>query len=78
MCLLLVTAEIGFRSYRTPRIYNRVEKGGHLAAWEQPLLFSEQVRAGFRSHRPGVLFTCVARGFSLALAALKGRATTGM
>jgi pimeloyl-ACP methyl ester carboxylesterase len=31
--------------------YNRVEKGGHFAAWEQPQLFSEEVRAGFRSLR---------------------------
>ena len=31
--------------------YNRVEKGGHFAAWEQPKLFSEEVRAGFRSLR---------------------------
>ena len=28
--------------------YNKVEKGGHFAAWEQPKLFSEEVRAGFR------------------------------
>ena len=26
-------------------------KGGHFAAWEQPKLFSEEVRAGFRSLR---------------------------
>ena len=25
---------------------------GHFAAWEQPKLFSEEVRAGFRSVRP--------------------------
>jgi pimeloyl-ACP methyl ester carboxylesterase len=31
--------------------YNRVEKGGHFAAWEQPQLFCEEVRAGFRSLR---------------------------
>jgi pimeloyl-ACP methyl ester carboxylesterase len=31
--------------------YNQVEKGGHFAAWEQPQLFSEEVRAGFRSLR---------------------------
>jgi len=31
--------------------YNKVEKGGHFAAWEQPKLFSEEVRAGFRSLR---------------------------
>jgi pimeloyl-ACP methyl ester carboxylesterase len=32
--------------------YNRLPKGGHFAAWEQPQLFSEEVRAGFRSLRP--------------------------
>jgi pimeloyl-ACP methyl ester carboxylesterase len=31
--------------------YNQVDKGGHFAAWEQPQLFSEEVRAGFRSVR---------------------------
>jgi pimeloyl-ACP methyl ester carboxylesterase len=34
--------------------YNKVEKGGHFAAWEQPKLFAEEVRAGLRSLRPGV------------------------
>jgi len=28
--------------------FNEVDKGGHFAAWEQPQLFSEEVRAGFR------------------------------
>jgi pimeloyl-ACP methyl ester carboxylesterase len=31
--------------------YNRLPKGGHFAAWEQPQLFSEEVRAAFRSLR---------------------------
>ena len=31
--------------------YNKVEKGGHFAAWEQPQIFSEEVRAGFRTLR---------------------------
>ena len=31
--------------------YNRLDKGGHFAAWEQPQIFSEEVRAGFRSLR---------------------------
>jgi pimeloyl-ACP methyl ester carboxylesterase len=31
--------------------YNRVERGGHFAAWEQPKLFSEEVRASFKSLR---------------------------
>jgi pimeloyl-ACP methyl ester carboxylesterase len=31
--------------------YNKLPKGGHFAAWEQPKLFSEEVRAGFRPLR---------------------------
>jgi pimeloyl-ACP methyl ester carboxylesterase len=31
--------------------YNKADKGGHFAAWEQPQLFSEEVRAGFRPLR---------------------------
>jgi pimeloyl-ACP methyl ester carboxylesterase len=31
--------------------YNRLPKGGHFAAWEQPQLFSEELRASFRSLR---------------------------
>ncbi len=31
--------------------YNRVEEGGHFAAWEQPEVFSEEMRATFRSLR---------------------------
>src|SRR6476646_2602931 len=31
--------------------YNRLDKGGHFAAWEQPQLFSEEMRASFRSLR---------------------------
>jgi pimeloyl-ACP methyl ester carboxylesterase len=31
--------------------YNEVDKGGHFAAWEQPALFSEEIRAAFRPLR---------------------------
>jgi pimeloyl-ACP methyl ester carboxylesterase len=31
--------------------YNQLDRGGHFAAWEQPQLFAEEVRAGFRSLR---------------------------
>jgi pimeloyl-ACP methyl ester carboxylesterase len=31
--------------------YNRLSKGGHFAAWEQPQLFAEEIRASFRSLR---------------------------
>jgi len=39
------------RAYPKLMYYNKVAKGGHFAAWEQPELFSEEVRAGFRSLR---------------------------
>ena len=31
--------------------YNRLDKGGHFAAWEQPDLLVEEIRTGFRSLR---------------------------
>jgi pimeloyl-ACP methyl ester carboxylesterase len=31
--------------------YNRAEKGGHFAAWEQPTIFAQELRAAFRSLR---------------------------
>src|SRR2546428_7472307 len=31
--------------------YNKLDKGGHFAAWEQPQLFADEVRAGFGSLR---------------------------
>src|SRR4051812_48870930 len=31
--------------------YNRLDRGGHFAAWEQPQLFSEELRAAFRTLR---------------------------
>jgi len=36
-----------------PRLihFNQLDQGGHFAAWEQPKIFSEEVRAGFRSLR---------------------------
>ncbi len=48
--------------YQTPRSwaeraypklihYNKILKGGHFPAWEQPKLFSEELRTGFRSLR---------------------------
>jgi pimeloyl-ACP methyl ester carboxylesterase len=39
------------RAYHKLVYYNRVAEGGHYAAWEQPQLFCEEVRAGFRSLR---------------------------
>jgi pimeloyl-ACP methyl ester carboxylesterase len=48
--------------YQTPRVwaeraypkliyYNKVDKGGHFAAWEQPELFTRELREGFRPLR---------------------------
>src|SRR5881392_1143766 len=58
---------VGFTSFpgeiwRTPRswaekaypsltYFNEVDRGGHFAAWEEPALFSEEVRAAFASVR---------------------------
>ena len=39
------------RAYHKLIYFNEVEAGGHYAAREQPRLFSEEVRAGFRSLR---------------------------
>ena len=62
-----VSVPVGFTSFpgeiwRTPRgwaeaiyptltYFNEVDKGGHFAAWEEPELFSEEVRATFSSVR---------------------------
>jgi len=39
------------QAYPTLTYFNRVDKGGHFAAWEEPELFSTEVRAAFRSLR---------------------------
>ena len=39
------------RAYPKLIYYNKVDKGGHFAAWEQPRLFAAEVRAAFRSLR---------------------------
>jgi pimeloyl-ACP methyl ester carboxylesterase len=40
------------RAYPENLIYfNQLDRGGHFAAWEQPQLFSEEMRAAFRSLR---------------------------
>jgi pimeloyl-ACP methyl ester carboxylesterase len=62
-----VSIPVGFTTFpgeiwRTPRswvekaypnviYYNEVDKGGHFAAWEEPELFSEEIRATFRTLR---------------------------
>jgi pimeloyl-ACP methyl ester carboxylesterase len=39
------------RAYPKLIYYNKVDKGGHFAAWEQPRLFAAELRAAFRSLR---------------------------
>jgi pimeloyl-ACP methyl ester carboxylesterase len=36
------------RAYPKLIYYNKVDQGGHFAAWEQPVIFSNEVRAAFR------------------------------
>ena len=42
------------RAYPKLIHFNKLDVGGHFAAWEQPKLFSEEVRAGLRSLRAGL------------------------
>ncbi|MFL5526366.1 MAG: epoxide hydrolase family protein [Gemmatimonadaceae bacterium] len=39
------------RAYPKLIYYNRVAKGGHFAAWEQPQIFAEEIRNAFKSLR---------------------------
>jgi pimeloyl-ACP methyl ester carboxylesterase len=39
------------RAYPKLIYYNKLDKGGHFAAWEQPAIFVEEVRTAFRSLR---------------------------
>jgi len=38
-------------SYPNVSYFNEADKGGHFAAWEEPQLFSEEMRAAFKSLR---------------------------
>src|ERR671910_889887 len=40
------------RAYRNLTYFNEADRGGHFAAWEQPDLFSAELRAAFRPLRP--------------------------
>ncbi|HET9234829.1 MAG TPA: epoxide hydrolase [Candidatus Eisenbacteria bacterium] len=40
------------RAYPKLIHFNRVAKGGHFAAWEEPTLFASELRAAFKSLRP--------------------------
>ena len=39
------------RSYSNLIYFNEVKKGGHFASWEEPQIFSEELRAAFKSLR---------------------------
>src|SRR5882762_9874853 len=39
------------RAYRNLIYFHEVDRGGHFAAWEQPQLFAEEIRAAFRPLR---------------------------
>ncbi len=39
------------RAYRRLVHYNKLDRGGHFAAWEQPMLLAQEMRAGFRPMR---------------------------
>lgn len=39
------------RAYRNLIYFHEADRGGHFAAWEEPLVFSEEVRSGLRSLR---------------------------
>jgi pimeloyl-ACP methyl ester carboxylesterase len=40
------------RAYRNLIYFNEAKRGGHFAAWEEPELFSAELRAAFRPLRP--------------------------
>jgi pimeloyl-ACP methyl ester carboxylesterase len=42
------------RAYPKLIYFNKVDKGGHFAAWEQPKLFSAEIRAAFHSLRQSI------------------------
>jgi pimeloyl-ACP methyl ester carboxylesterase len=42
------------KAYHNLMYFNEVDKGGHFAAWEEPELFSSEIRAAFRPLRPQV------------------------
>ncbi len=43
------------RAYRNLIYFHEVDKGGHFAAWEQPELFSAELRAAFKPLRQSFL-----------------------
>jgi pimeloyl-ACP methyl ester carboxylesterase len=49
--LLIMTYFLVEAGYPRLAYFNEVDKGGHFAAWEEPDLFTSEVRAAFRSLR---------------------------
>jgi len=49
----IYTAPRSWSERAYPRLvhFSRLDRGGHFAAWEQPQLFVEELRAGFKSLR---------------------------
>ena len=39
------------KAYPNVTYFNEADRGGHFAAWEEPQLFTEEIRAAFRSLR---------------------------
>ena len=50
-CFDFLLKHKGFWNSQGFTYFNEVNKGGHFAAWEEPELFSAEVRAAFRSRR---------------------------
>jgi pimeloyl-ACP methyl ester carboxylesterase len=39
------------KAYPSLSYFNEVDRGGHFAAWEEPELFAQEIRAAFRPLR---------------------------
>jgi pimeloyl-ACP methyl ester carboxylesterase len=48
---LIVTRSWAEKSYPSLTYFNEVDRGGHFAAWEEPELFANEIRAAFRPLR---------------------------
>jgi hypothetical protein len=44
-------AQLGRGGLPRPRRFGEVDRGGHFAPWEEPELFSDEMRAAFKSMR---------------------------
>ena len=49
--IYLAPSDVAEKAYPKLIHYNKFPKGTHFAAWEQPQLFTEEIRASFRSLR---------------------------